>query len=160
MSLPRGARIGIDVGSVRVGLAASDPEGLVATPIATVDPGDRARVVREVCERGAAVVYVGLPRHLSGVEGAAAGSARAYAMSLAGEVSPVEVRMVDERMSTVSATAALREAGRAGRRQRSVVDQAAAVVILQGALDAERATGGRAGERVVSQPGAETKTEL
>lgn len=159
MSLPRGPRLGIDVGSVRVGLAASDPDGLIATPVATVDPGDRARVVREVCERGAAVVYVGLPRHLSGAEGAAAGSARAYAISLAGEVFPVEVRMVDERMSTVSATSALREAGRAGRRQRSVVDQAAAVVILQGALDAERATGSRAGERVAARPDAETKTE-
>ena len=159
MSLPRGVRLGIDFGSVRLGLAASDPDGLVATPVATLEPGDRARLVREVCERGAAVVYVGLPRHLSGVEGTAAGSARAYAVSLAGEIEPVEVRMVDERMSTVSATAAMRAAGRAGRRQRSVVDQAAAVVILQGALDAERATGGRAGELVPASPDAETKTE-
>ncbi|MDQ2623952.1 MAG: Holliday junction resolvase RuvX, partial [Actinomycetota bacterium] len=151
--------LGLDVGSVRVGLAASDPDGLIATPVETLDPGDRARVVREVCERGATVVYVGLPRHLSGAEGPSAHAARAYAMSLAGEVAPAEVRMVDERMSTVSATAALREAGRPGRRQRSVVDQAAAVVILQGALDAERATGSRVGELVAALPDAETKTE-
>ncbi|NLF05849.1 MAG: Holliday junction resolvase RuvX [Actinomycetales bacterium] len=159
MSLPRGPRLGLDVGSVRVGLASSDPDGLLATPVDTIAPGDRARVVREVCERGAAVVYVGLPRHLSGSEGASAAVARDYAVSLAGEIDPVEVRMVDERMSTVSATAALRASGRPGRRQRSVVDQAAAVVILQGALDAERATGSRVGERVAAHPDAETKTE-
>jgi len=160
VSLPRGPRLGLDVGTVRVGLAASDPDGLVATPVATLDPGDRSRVVNEVCERGATVVYVGLPRHLSGAEGTSAALAREYARSLAGEISPVEVRMVDERMSTVSATAAMRAAGRPGRKQRSVVDQAAAVVILQGALDAERATGARVGEQVVAQQDDETKTEL
>lgn len=161
MSLPRGARLGIDVGSVRVGLAASDPDGLVATPVATLEPNDRARVVTEVRERGAQVVYVGLPRHLSGVEGSAAGEARGYAERLAVEVAPVEVRLVDERMSTVAATAAMRASGRPGRRQRAVVDQVAAVVILQGALDAERATGDRAGERVpLDDDGAvTTKTE-
>ena len=67
--------------------------------------------------------------------------------------------MVDERMSTVSAAAALRAAGRPGRRQRSVIDQAAAVVILQGVLDAERATGDRVGELVAAGQDAETKTE-
>src|SRR5690606_37662130 len=95
VSLPRGPRLGLDVGTVRVGLAASDPDGLVATPVATLDPGDRSRVVNEVCERGATVVYVGLPRHLSGAEGTSAALAREYARSLAGEISPVEVRMVD-----------------------------------------------------------------
>lgn len=159
MSLPRGARLALDVGRVRVGVAASDPDGLVATPVATLAPGDRARVVEEVRERGVLVVYVGLPRHLSGSEGASAALARAYARDLAGEISPVEVRMVDERMSTVSATSALRAAGRPGRRQREVVDQAAAVVILQGALDTERATGRRAGEPVRAQETGETETE-
>ena len=98
------------------------------------------------------VVYVGLPRHLSGSEGAASQAARAYAVQLAQAISPVPVRMVDERMSTVSAHQALHASGRSGRSHRQVVDQAAAVVILQSALDAESATGRRPGERVVVDP--------
>ncbi|QZN87521.1 Holliday junction resolvase RuvX [Cellulomonas sp. C5510] len=161
----RGARLAVDVGSVRVGLAASDPDGLVATPVATLArdtrrpapgdlPLDLAQVVAEVAERAAAAVYVGLPRHLSGTEGAAAQAARAYAGTLATAVAPVPVRLVDERMSTVSAHQALHASGRSGRRHRAVVDQAAAVVILQTALDAERSSGRRPGERVTA-----TRTE-
>lgn len=156
----RGVRVAVDVGTVRVGLAASDPDGLVATPVETVprdtrapdercETGDIARIASDVRERSAAVVYVGLPRHLSGSEGSAAHAARAYAERLAHAVAPVPVRLVDERMSTVSAHQALHAAGRAGRRHRAVVDQAAAVVILQSALDGERARGRRTGERVV-----------
>ncbi len=150
----RGPRLGVDVGSVRVGLAASDPDGLIATPVATLPrgTGDLATIVDEVRERGARTVYVGLPRHLSGAEGASASAARAYALALARAVAPVQVRLVDERMSTVSAHRALAASGRPGRRHRSVVDQAAAVVILQDALDAERATGRRPGERVGAEP--------
>ncbi|MCB7137586.1 Holliday junction resolvase RuvX [Cellulosimicrobium marinum] len=155
--LPRGARLGVDVGSVRVGVAASDPDGLVATPVETLArdtapggavPRDVARIAQEVAERGAGVVYVGLPRHLSGAEGAAADVARAYAGAVARAVAPVPVHLVDERMTTVSAHQALHAAGRAGRKHRSVVDQAAAVIILQSALDAERGAGARAGEPV------------
>lgn len=157
--VPAGVRLGVDVGSVRVGLSGSDPNGVIATPIATLarsaadssaqtTPADVARIVSEVRERGAAIVYVGLPVHLSGAEGSASAAARAYAGSLARAVHPVEVRLVDERMSTVSAHQAMRAAGRPGRRQRAVVDQVAAVVILQAALDAERATGAVAGELV------------
>lgn len=153
--LPRGARLGVDVGSVRVGLAASDPDGLVATPVDTLArdaaggqgvPADVARIALEVVERDAAVVYVGLPRHLSGAEGTAAQGARAYAGTVARAVAPVPVHLVDERMTTVSAHQALHASGRAGRKHRSVVDQAAAVIILQTALDAERGAGARAGE--------------
>lgn len=155
MPLGRGARLGVDVGSVRVGLATSDPDGLIATPVETLDrPASLVRIAREVCERRAAVVYVGLPMHLSGAEGAAADAARLYAGALATAVAPVSVRLVDERMSTVSAHRALHESGRSGRRHRQVVDQAAAVVILQSALEAERATGSRAGERVQVDPPA------
>jgi len=156
----RGARLAVDVGSVRVGLAASDPDGLVATPVDTLPrdnrpaggalPSDVASIVAEVAERFAAAVYVGLPKHLSGTEGAAAHAARAYAGALAQAVAPVPVRLVDERMSTVSAHQALHASGRSGRRHRAVVDQAAAVVILQTALDAERSTGRRPGERVTA----------
>jgi putative Holliday junction resolvase len=167
----RGVRIGVDVGSVRIGLAASDPDGLVATPIATLpratpgatlppatpggeaDPSqvspDIAAIAAEVAERSAAVVYVGLPRHLSGAEGAAAGDAREFAKALARVISPVPVRLVDERLTTVSAHRALHAAGRAGRRHREVVDQAAAVIILQTALETERAITQRAGDLVI-----------
>lgn len=157
--LPRGVRLGVDVGTVRVGLASSDPDGLIATPVETLArdsssptapalPGDLRRIVDEARERCAGVVYVGLPRHLSGLEGAAAAAVRTYAGMLAGALAPVPVMLVDERMSTVSAHQALHAAGRAGRRHRQVVDQVAAVVILQSALDREHATGRRAGEQV------------
>lgn len=149
----RGSRLGVDVGTVRVGVAASDPDGLIATPVETV-PRDLAggadvvRIAAIVAERDAAVVYVGLPRHLSGTESSASGAVRTYSVSLARAVAPVPVRLVDERMSTVSAHQALYASGRSGRRHRQVVDQAAAVVILQSAIDAERTTGARAGEPV------------
>ncbi len=101
--------------------------------------------MREVAEREAIDVYVGLPRSLSGAEGRAAGLAREYAGQLAARLraagSPVAVRLVDERLSTVAAHRSLRDAGMAGRKQRAVVDQAAAVVLLQAALDAERSDG-------------------
>lgn len=160
MEVVRGPRLGVDVGSVRVGLAASDPDGLIATPVETLPRDTRkpaagqlskdiAQIVREVHERRAQCVYVGLPRHLSGAEGASSEAARAYAVWLAQAIAPIPVRMVDERMSTVSAHQALQASGRSGRRHRQVVDQAAAVVILQYALDAERARGRRPGEPVV-----------
>ena len=100
------------------------------------------------------MVYVGLPRHLSGSEGSASAGARVYADALASAVAPIPVRLVDERMSTVSAHQALHASGRSGRRHRQVVDQAAAVVILQSALEAERAGGSRAGEPVRTDGGS------
>lgn len=156
--LPRGVRLGVDYGEVRVGLAASDPDGLIATPVETLLrdaaaseghlPADVVAIAREADERSAAVVYVGLPRHLNGSEGAAARGARAYARLLATAVGPAEVRLVDERMSTVSAHSALHASGRGGRKHRAVVDQVAAVVILQSALERERASVRRAGELI------------
>jgi putative Holliday junction resolvase len=139
-------RLGVDVGTVRVGLARSDPSGLLATPLETVArrqsaPGaDVARIAEVVTECDAMEVVVGLPRSLSGEEGASARAARAYAVAIAARVAPVPVRLVDERLSTVAAHQQLREAGVKGRRQRPVVDQAAAVVILPGALATERAS--------------------
>lgn len=164
MPLPRGVRVGVDVGTVRVGVAASDPDGLVATPVETVArapeaPGaDLGRVAALVAEREAAVVYVGLPRHLSGAEGSSSHGVRAYSSALARLVAPVAVRLVDERMSTVTAHQALRASGRAGRKHRAVVDQVAAVVILQSALDAERVAGSRCGEVVPAPAGPEEGT--
>ena len=159
--LPRGVRLGVDLGQVRIGVAVSDPEGLLATPVVTVPRGagepelgspDVVRIGEIVRETGAAVVYVGLPRLLSGREGAAAWAIRTYCGVLVHAIAPTPVRLVDERLTTVTAHQALRASGRPGRRHRQVVDQAAAVVILQSAVDAERAAGGRVGE-VVDLPG-------
>ena len=158
-----GIRLGIDVGSVRVGLAASDPSGLLATPERTLERDveggrDREEVAAEVTARAALEVVVGLPRSLSGQEGPAAETARAWARELAALVRPVPVRLVDERLTTVDAHRRLRDSGVAGRQQRAVVDQAAAVLILQAALDAERSSGRPPGELVtLRKPRAKAK---
>ena len=154
----RGVRLGVDVGSVRVGVAMSDPDGILATPVETLareagtapaagDP-DVEAIAALVAGHRAVGVVVGLPRSLSGDEGTAAAAARAYAAVVAARVAPVWVRLVDERLTSVDAHRALRASGVAGRRQRAVVDQAAAVLILQTALDTERSTGAPPGERV------------
>jgi putative Holliday junction resolvase len=149
----RGVRLGVDVGSVRIGVAASDPDGLVASPVETV-PRDRTgdadveRIAVLAAERAAVEVVVGLPRSLSGHEGSAAGVARDYARRLASRVAPVAVRLVDERLTTVSAQRGLRDTRVRGRKGRSVIDQAAAVIILQSALDTERGTGLPPGEEL------------
>lgn len=138
-----GVRIGVDVGSVRIGVARTDPGALLAVPVETVPrgEGDLARIAALVVEHGAVEVIVGLPLSMSGRPGPAAAAVRAFATELAAVVAPVPVRLVDERLSTVSATRGLREAGRSTRRARSVVDQAAAVEIVQYSVDTERATG-------------------
>lgn len=136
-----GVRLGVDVGAVRVGVARSDPAGVLATPLATV-PRDEAggsdlAVLGElVVEHGAVEVVVGLPRGMSGTEGRAAALARAYGARLAEQITPVPVSFADERLTTVIAARTLAERGVRGRRQRAVVDQAAAAVILQSWLDA------------------------
>lgn len=146
----RGVRVGVDVGDVRIGVAMSDPSGMVATPVETVPrgPGDLAAIKAVVDEHDAVEVVVGLPRSLSGGEGPAAVKVRAFAAGLAAVLDPVPVRLCDERLSTVTAEAQLRGQGRKGRRRRAVVDQAAAVVILQNALDTERSSGAAPGERL------------
>lgn len=148
-----GIRVGVDVGTVRVGVAVSDPQGILATPRDTLrrDPEHDtdldvlSSVVREL---EAVEVVVGLPRHLSGEESPSATTARRYASMLAVRISPVPVRLVDERLTTVDAHRSLRASGVPGRQQRAVVDQAAAVLILQAALDTERTTELPPGERV------------
>jgi putative Holliday junction resolvase len=146
--LPRGRRLGVDVGKVRVGVALCDPDGILATPLATVSrdmgaaadsvPADIAELDRLVREHEVVQVVVGLPVRLNGAEGPAAIDSRMYAERLASAVDPVPVVLADERMSTVVATRRLAERGVRGKRQRAVVDQAAAVEILQSWLDAQR----------------------
>lgn len=144
----RGARLGVDVGTVRVGVALCDPDGILATPLVTLGrelspdgdrvPTDIAELVRLVDVHEIVEVVVGLPVTLSGTESHSAVHARTYAQLLAHAVDPVPVRLADERMSTAAAGRRLSERGvRAGRR-RAVVDQAAAVEILQSWLDAAR----------------------
>ena len=151
-----GVRLAVDLGSARVGVARCDPSGLLATPLATITRGrgDLDELAALVAAHDPIEVIVGLPTSLSGHEGAAAVAARAFAESLAARLAPVPVRLVDERFTTVVAHDALRQAGRGSRARRSVVDKAAAALILQGALDTERATGRPAGELVGSPAGA------
>jgi putative Holliday junction resolvase len=148
-----GVRLGLDPGDARIGVARSDPSGFLATPLETVrrGKGDLARIARLVRDEGAVEVVVGLPRSLSGGEGPAAVKTREFAARLAGRIAPVEVRLQDERLTTVSAEAMLRDRGKKGAERRAVVDQAAAVLILQHALDTERATGRPPGEIVRGQ---------
>lgn len=152
----RGARVGVDVGDVRIGVARSDPAGMIATPVETVarGRGDLARLRALADDEDAVEVVVGLPRSLSGGEGLAAAKVREFARRLAKAVAPVPVRLCDERLSTVTAESVLRGQGKKGQSRRAVVDQAAAVVILQNALDTERSTGLPPGELlpVESQP--------
>jgi putative Holliday junction resolvase len=144
----RGVRIGVDVGQVRVGVAVSDPDGILATPLVTLRrdlsrkpdslPTDISDIAQIARDRAAVGIVVGLPVRLSGDEGPAAAGARAYAELLSEAVAPVPIWLSDERMSTVVASRRLAERGVKGKRQRAVVDQAAAVEILQRWLEAHR----------------------
>ncbi|TDN92940.1 Holliday junction resolvase RuvX [Microbacterium sp. BK668] len=138
----RGVRLGIDVGRARVGVARSDPDGLLATPVETVarDDASIARLLAIGDEHAVFEFVVGLPISLNGGDTPSTADARAFAQALA-EASTVPVRLVDERLSTVSAHSALRGAGRTQRESRRIVDQVAAVVLLQQALDVEKSTG-------------------
>jgi putative Holliday junction resolvase len=148
-----GRRLGVDVGDVRVGVATCDPDGLLATPVETVAAGDGCipRLVALAAEYEVIEIVVGFPLSLSGREGPAAEKVKLFSRELAAAVAPVDVRLVDERMSTMTAESHLRASGMAGRKQagkkrRAVIDQAAATVILQAALDAERTQGRPPGE--------------
>jgi putative holliday junction resolvase len=150
--------LGVDVGDVRVGLAICDRDALIATPLETVAAGAGAlpRILDLVAENDAIEVVVGLPLSLSGKVGPAAGKAIAFAESLVAALAargkPIPVRLVDERLTTVSAERVLRDSGRKGARRRLVIDQVAAVVILQHAIDSERSVGRPPGEEVGHSP--------
>ncbi|MGQ4536296.1 Holliday junction resolvase RuvX [Dermabacteraceae bacterium P13264] len=155
----RYVRIGVDVGAARVGVARSDPDGMLATPIATFPRVSAVGQVADAAvEENAGVIIVGLPRSLNGSLGKAASAVCEFCEELADELRELEyecpIRLVDERLTTVSAHQALHAAGRKERRHRSVVDQVAAVMILQTALDTERATGRVCGDTFV--PSAST----
>jgi putative holliday junction resolvase len=147
-------RLAIDWGDARIGVGACDPDGMLAFPLATV-PASGAEIadLAALIEMHQAIeVLVGLPRSLSGREGPAAAKARQRALQLAA-ATPVPVRLVDERLTTVTAAGRLREAGKREKRQRATVDAAAAVVILEHALAFERTRGEPPGELVSAGPG-------
>lgn len=154
-----GVRMGLDPGEARIGVARCDPSGMLATPVETVTrgQGDLTRLRELADELEPLEVVVGLPRGLSGREGPAAERVRAFVAELGPALAPVPLRLVDERLTTVTAEAQLRERGRKGAARRAIVDQAAAVLILQHALDSERASGRPPGELVA--PSRQLTTE-
>ena len=136
----KGVRLGVDVGTVRVGVAMSDPHGVLATPVTTlardaVGGTDLKALTALVEEHEVVEVVVGLPKTLRGSDGPAVVAARTYGAALAVRIAPVPVVYVDERLTTVSADRQLRDAGVRGRAKRKVVDQVAAIRILQNRLD-------------------------
>ncbi len=137
-----GVRLAIDVGTVRVGVARSDPGGLMAVPLDAIAANDRAwaAVIGLIDEYEAIEVIVGLPLSMDGTEGKAASLARTWAQTLSVQVA-VPVRMVDERLTTVQAQRGLHAAGRSVKSSRSMIDSASAVILLESDLDAERAKG-------------------
>ncbi|WP_119697903.1 Holliday junction resolvase RuvX [Microbacterium halotolerans] len=145
----RGVRIGIDPGKARVGVARVDPDGMLAVPVETVPRDERAiaRVLDIAAEYEPIEFVVGLPLNLRGDDTPSTQDARDFAAELAAR-GEVPVRLVDERLSTVTAHQALRQSGRSQKGSRKVVDQVAAVVLLQHAVDSEKSTGAPAGEPV------------
>ncbi|KRQ22782.1 Holliday junction resolvase [Mycobacteroides sp. H001] len=148
----RGRRLGVDVGTVRIGVASCDPDGILATPVETVardnkEDSDFRRIVELVEELSVVEVVVGLPRNLREGTGASALDAAGFARELSERIAPVPVRLVDERFTTTTAQRSLREAGVRSRQQRGIIDQAAAVAILQDWLEQRRRCGSEGGTR-------------
>jgi len=147
----------MDVGTVRIGVAKCDPDGMLAVPLETITAGDRAisRAMEIIKDQHAIVVYVGNPISLKGEATASTQAAIEFAQALVAEISGsletsnVSVRMIDERLSTVSAQRGLHEAGKTHKSSREVIDQAAAIVILEHALESEKRQGDFVGREVV-----------
>jgi len=146
-----GVRLAVDPGTVRIGVARSDPRGVLATPLTVVrrGKGDLDALASLAATEEAMEILVGLPRSLSGREGPASASARKFAADLAARVAPLPVRLIDERFTTSTAHEALRAGGHDSRNRRQTVDSAAAAVLLESALEAERRTGAAPGQLLV-----------
>ena len=158
---PRGVKLGVDVGTVRVGVAICDRNEILATPYKTLDRNVKknsdVRVIASLAgELGAVQIFVGLPRTMKGEEHASARMAITYADLLVSEFvargMDVPVNLVDERLSSVTAHRNLHEAGMSSRNHRKVVDQVAAAGILQHAIDMQKARGTDVGSRVTAPP--------
>ena len=154
---PRGVKLGVDVGTVRVGVAICDRDGILATPLRTLDRNVKkntdVRVLAKLAvELDVVEIFVGLPRTMKGEEHASARMATEYAKLLVSTLleagTGIPVRLVDERLSTVTAHRNLHQAGMSSRDHRKVVDQVAAAGILQHAIDMQKARGTDVGSRV------------
>lgn len=148
-----GVRLALDWGKARIGVAASDPEGILAHPVTTLatSPAVFDEVAALIVEYQPIEVILGLPRNLAGAEGPAAQYVQQVASELVPWLGGVPLRLVDERMTTVQASRQMSGAGRRARQQRAVIDQAAAVALLDQALTYERATGGPMGQLVAER---------
>jgi putative Holliday junction resolvase len=138
-----GRVLGVDLGARRIGLALSDPTGLIASPFRVVersgDPAaDRQAIVAVARAEEATIVVIGLPKEMSGRRGAAANAATAEVDALRALASDLTFELVDERLTTVIAQRSLIESGMTRRKRRGTVDKVAAAVILQSYLDAHR----------------------
>ena len=148
----QGARIAIDYGERRIGIAKSDNSGLIASPVVTLDNSESTGSVYSaikdiVSESNAMLVYIGLPLHLSGKESASSEKARVFAGLLKQHLpQEVQIRLLDERLTTSSAVGELKNAGL--KSSRESIDQLAAVKILEFALEVERLSGEAAGHEV------------
>lgn len=154
MSMREGVRLALDWGSARIGVAACDRSAILAFPVSTLRADDTvwSEISGLVDDYAPIELLVGLPVALSGREELAARSVAGIADDLARRVAPLPVRLVDERMSSAAAHRSLAGAGRNSRQRRAVIDQAAAVAILESALAYEQRTGTPPG-RLVEAPG-------
>ncbi len=158
-----GVRVGVDVGRVRIGLARSDHDGILATPLETIsraptavrngESADTRRIADVARTLDAIEIVVGLPISLSGADTISTTDAREFASRVAQLTPHIPVRVIDERLSTVSAQGALTLSGKRLKGSRPVIDQIAAVIILQHALDSERISGVPAGLLLNPQEG-------
>ena len=137
----RGRRIAFDYGDVRIGVAISDPDSILASPLTTLSSGDPIlfrQIAQLINEHEPIALYVGDPLNLSGESSASAQKAKEFADNLRSEFS-IPVTMIDERLSTVSATNAMRQSGINSKDARSRIDMAAAVAILEQGIALDRA---------------------
>jgi putative Holliday junction resolvase len=139
----RGRRIGIDYGDVRVGVAISDPEAILVSPLITLkNDSELFKNIAEIVEEHQPIyVALGSPVHLSGESGSKAASVAEFAAKLKSSIS-VDIYMIDERLTTKSAQTQLREVGIAANKSKAIIDQVAAVNILNQALNLESSQSG------------------
>jgi putative Holliday junction resolvase len=136
----RGRRLAFDYGDVRVGVAVCDPDGILATPVATLKLKDSNfwdQIVALIEEYEPVHIYVGSPKHLSGQSGTSVEKAEVFKNEIA-ERTSIDCTMIDERLSTVSAARQLKDSGMNSRESKATIDQAAAVAILEQALAIEK----------------------
>lgn len=138
--MQRGRRIAFDYGAVRIGVAVSDPDSILSSPLTTLRATEKnlcSQISQIFVEVEPVTIYVGRPAHLSGNDGVATEKSNAF-VQLLRSLTEVPIEMIDERMSTISAARNLRDAGRNAKESKEAIDMAAAVAILDFAIDIEK----------------------